>query len=108
VSARRRTRRLGNRALIALGLVAFVVITSVVVWRRSIGVGTAREMARLQTQTRELRSDSMTLERDITAATSNRRVVTEAQRTLGMHLATEQQMREVVRAGTAADSVARR
>ena len=39
----------------------FVVVTALVVWRRSVGVGTAREMQRLEAERRALRSERVTL-----------------------------------------------
>lgn len=97
-STRRTTRRssrgpLKGRAWIAIGLGVFVVVTSLVVWRRGVGVATARDMRRLADQQRALLSEKTTLDRDIRSAMSRSRVIGEAERRLGLHVATDAQTR---------------
>jgi len=97
-STKRTTRRaprgpLKGRAWIAIGLGAFVVVASLVVWRRSVGVATARDMRRLSDRQRALISEKTTLDRDIRSAMSRSRVIAEAERRLGLHVATDAQTR---------------
>ncbi|WP_337170883.1 hypothetical protein [Gemmatimonas aurantiaca] len=92
-ATRRSKRALAGRSLVAIALGVFVVVTALVVWRRSVGVGTAREMQRLEAERRALRSERVTLENDLRRAMSRRQVVQEAERRLGMHVATEAQTR---------------
>jgi hypothetical protein len=93
--APRRSARgpLKGRAWVAIGLCAFMVVASLVVWRRSVGVATARDMRRLSDRQRALLSEKTTLERDIRSAMSRGRVIGEAQRRLGLHVATDAQTR---------------
>lgn len=97
-STKRTTRRsprgpLKGRAWIAIGLGVFVVVASLVVWRRSVGVATARDMRRLSDRQRALLSEKTTLDRDIRSAMSRSRVIGEAERRLGLHVATDAQTR---------------
>ncbi len=97
-SAKRTTRRstrgpLKGRAWVAIGLGLFVVVASLVVWRRSVGVATAREMARLFDRERALIAQKTTLDRDIRSAMARSRVIGEAERRLGLHVATDAQTR---------------
>lgn len=109
-SSRKRTSRaqLPVRALVAVGLLAFVAVTSVVVWRRSIGVSTGRAMQRLRDERRLLEADRVTLETQWRRATSRAEVVREAERRLGMHVATEMEAKSLVvpSAAPAAESAA--
>ena len=97
-SAKRPTRRsprgpLKGRAWIAIGLGVFLVVTSIVVWRRGEGASTVREMGRLASRQRALISEKTTLDRDIRSAMSRSRVIGEAERRLGLHVATDAQTR---------------
>jgi hypothetical protein len=97
-SAKRPTRRsprgpLKGRAWIAIGLGVFLVVTSIVVWRRGEGHSTVREMGRLASRQRALISEKTTLDRDIRSAMSRSRVIGEAERRLGLHVATDAQTR---------------
>ncbi|HEY0932060.1 MAG TPA: hypothetical protein VGE27_19240 [Gemmatimonas sp.] len=105
--ARRTKSALKGRSIVAISLGLFVAVTAIVVWRRSVGVGTAREMQRMEAERRALRSERITLENELRRATSRRQVVQEAERRLGMHVATESQTRflaDAVRAAAPADS----
>jgi len=97
-STKRTTRRaprgpLKGRAWVAIGLSVFVVVASLVVWRRSVGVASARDMRRLSDRQRALVSEKTTLDRDIRSAMSRSRVIAEAERRLGLHVATDAQTR---------------
>jgi hypothetical protein len=74
-------------------LFVFIAVAGLVVWRRSEGVKVARDMRRLSDTQRVLVSERITLERDIRNATSRGRVIAEAARRLGLHVATDAQTR---------------
>jgi hypothetical protein len=95
---------------VAIGLGAFVVVTAIVVWRRSVGVSTARQMRLLEADRRALLAKRVTLENDLRKARSYLQVVREAEKRLGMHVAAEAQTRTLpgaVRARDAASADAR-
>ena len=120
-STQRTTRRslrgpLKGRAWIAIGLGVFLVVASLVVWRRGVGAATARDMRRLSDRQRALVAEKTTLDRDIRSAMARSRVIVEAERRLGLHVATDAQTRMLsdsmlagpVRSGTtASDSTPR-
>lgn len=89
----RKKTRLRGRSLVALGLLVFVAVAALVVWRRSVGVSTANQMVAMQAEKRTLQSERVALERDIREAQSRLRVVTEAERRLGLHVAPDSQSR---------------
>jgi len=97
-TTKRTTRRasrgpLKGRAWIAIGLGVFVVVASIVVWRRGVGAATARDISRLTDRQRALSSEKTTLDRDIRSAMARSRVIGEAERRLGLHVATDAQTR---------------
>lgn len=99
-STARADKPMKGRAWVALGLLAFIIVASAVVWRRSVGAATAGEMAKLQTERRALLSKRVTLMREIRQSTERRLIVPAAESKLGLHVATESQTRML------ADSVA--
>lgn len=118
-ATRRTTRRsprgpLKGRAWVVIGLGVFVLVASLAVWRRSVGVATARDMRRLSDRQRALIAEKTTLDRDIRNAMARSRVVGEAERRLGLHVATDAQTRilsdsmfaDPVRSDTAASDTA--
>lgn len=96
--SRRRTPIKG-RTLVALGLLTFMVVASLVVWRRSVGVASAKAMATSLTEKRSLDAERLNLERELREAQTRRRVVVEAERRLGMHVASDSQTRVVTAPG---------
>jgi hypothetical protein len=97
MAARAKTRtRLRGRSLVALGLLAFVSVTSLVIWRRSVGVSTAKAIRDATITKRNLESQKVTLERDIRNAQTRQAVVGEAERRLGLHVASDSQTRVIV------------
>jgi hypothetical protein len=95
--ARRTGRRpLRGRTQVALGLVAFLAITSLVAWRRSLGIAEARAISALTMARRELETERVTLQRGIREAMRGERIVREAGRRLGLGVARETQLRTVV------------
>ena len=100
--ARARTRRrqpLKGRSLVAIGLLAFVAVTSLVVWRRSVGVSTAKSMAKSLIEKRSLEAERKALERELREAQTLARVAVEAERRLGLHVASDSQTRVVADPG---------
>jgi hypothetical protein len=91
-----------------VALVSFVVIASLVVWRRGVGVSTAKDMRAREQERRALVAERTTLQRDIREAESGRAVVGEATRRLGMHVATDAETRLLPRtnAGDTLDAAA--
>lgn len=81
----------------AFGLLAFIVITSVVVWRRSVGVANAKSMQQALTDKRTLLSEVDALEGEIRNAQKRERVVSDAERRLGLHVAPESQTRVLLK-----------
>jgi hypothetical protein len=92
----RRRLRLNGRAMVALGLAAFLVVATIVVWRRSEGTRVARQMRVLEQERRALLSQQKSLENALRVAEGRPAVVTEAERRLGMRLPSEAQTRFLV------------
>ncbi|MEN9593476.1 MAG: hypothetical protein RJA21_1952 [Gemmatimonadota bacterium] len=97
-STTRAPRRAGRgplkgRAWFAIGLSVFLVVASLVVWRRGVGAETARDLRRLSDRQRALMAEKTTLDRDIRSAMARSRVIAEAERRLGLHVATDAQTR---------------
>ncbi len=109
-ASRKSSSPLSGRALVALTLVGLLGIAALVVWRRAIAVAENRVVRGLETKKRELISLRTTLENDINDATSRARIVPAAERRLGMHVATELEVRNLAPRGSrdsvGADSVA--
>jgi len=84
---------LKGRAWFAIGLRVFLVVASLVVWRRGVGAETARDLRRLSDRQRALMAEKTTLDRDIRSAMARSRVIAEAERRLGLHVATDAQTR---------------
>jgi len=98
-SSSRKRSPLKGRSLIAIGLVAFLIVTSLVVWRRSVGVATARAMRKAELEKTALETERTTLQRQIRDAQTRGRVIAEAQRRLGLHVATDEQTRLIAGPG---------
>jgi hypothetical protein len=97
-----RTRRrtpLKGRGLIALGLLAFLAVSSLVVWRRSVGVSTANAMEKARLEKRSLETERKTLQGNIELAKTRPHIVGEAQRRLGLHVPSDSQTRLVADPG---------
>jgi cell division protein FtsB len=78
-----------NRLL--LWLLLFLGASSAAVWRRVRGVATVRELRVLEDRMRALRTEVVTLRREL--RTAERAVPAEASRRLGMHVAGELETR---------------
>ena len=83
--------------MIALALCAFVLIAVAVVWRRTVGIGQARELAALQATRLQLEAQRARLQRDIREATSRGRLAPVAERQLDMHVPPDSQVVILVR-----------
>jgi cell division protein FtsL len=94
-AARKKRTPIGSRTLVALGLVSLLSVAALVVWRRAIAVAENREVRSLEEKKRELISLRTTLERDLVEATSRQRIVPAAEKRLGMHVATELEVRNL-------------
>ena len=83
--AKRRVSGRG-RSVVALLLLGFVLVSTVVIWRRTAGIERARELRELDRARVELLAEKARLERDIRDASSRARLVPLAERRLGMHV----------------------
>jgi hypothetical protein len=101
MAATRASRRmkLKGRSMVAIGLLAFVCIASLVIWRRSVGVATAKAMRDTTALKRNLESERITLERDLRNAQTRQAIVAEAERRLGLHVASDSQSRVIAESG---------
>ncbi|MBC8088105.1 MAG: hypothetical protein H7Z40_12625 [Phycisphaerae bacterium] len=108
-AARKKRAPIGSRTLVALGLAGLLGVSALVIWRRAIAVAENREVRSLEEKKRELISLRTTLERDLVEATSRQRIVPAAEKRLGMHVATELEVRNLPSASLrdAGDSVVR-
>ena len=95
----RRRGPLKGRSLVAIGLLAFIAVTSLVIWRRSVGVATAKAMQQAAATKRALESERVTLERDMRSAQSRKQIIAEAERRLGFHVASDSQTRVIAESG---------
>jgi len=78
--------------MVALVLVAVVLLASLVIWRRSVGIAGAREMRELGQTRLQLEGDRARLARDIRAASSREKLVPIAEQRLGMRVPSDGQM----------------
>lgn len=110
-ASRKKRTPIGARTLVALGLVCLLGVAALVVWRRTLAVAENRVVRSLEEKKRELISMRTTLERDLVEATSRQRIVPAAEKRLGMHVATELEVRNLpsasMREAAARDSALR-
>ncbi len=83
---------LRGRSMVALVLVALVLLASLVIWRRSVGIAGAQEMRELGQTRLQLEGDRARLARDIRAASSREKLVPIAEQRLGMRVPSDGQM----------------
>ncbi len=76
----------------ALLLVVFVTVSTLVIWRRSFGIAQASELRRLEQQRGQLQAELTRLERDIRDASTRARLVPLAERKLGMHVPVDREI----------------
>ena len=93
----------GGRVRFALLLLGFVVIASVVVLRRTYGIGAARELQAMETRRSGLIAERRRLESEIRIASSRARLQPIAEQRLQMHVPTEAQVVYLTRGGRGVD-----
>jgi cell division protein FtsL len=93
----------GGRFRFALLLLAFVAIASVVVLRRTYGIGAAREIQAMETHRSGLIAERRRLESEIRIASSRARLQPIAEQRLQMHVPTEAQVVYLTRGARSAD-----
>lgn len=93
-----------GRWIVAGGLIAFVVVSSAVISRRSYGHRQGLEVTALGRRLSNLESERVRLDKQIREASSASVIIPIAERRLGMHLPAESQMvvlgRGVEKSGT--------
>jgi hypothetical protein len=90
---------LRGRTLVALVLAAFVLVALAIVWRRTIGIGQAETLARLDVRRTELEGERARLEGEIRDASSRQSLGVAAESRLGMHIPADKQVVILPRAG---------
>lgn len=84
-----------GRTKFALGLVVLMSVAAVVIWRRSEGNALAKEVRDMNRELISIDAERRIIERNLREAVGRQHVVSEAERRLGMHVATEGQTRTV-------------
>ncbi len=92
-----RPRQRRGRSFVALALVAFVLVASLVVWRRSVGVAESRTLEALRREQAQLEARKAQLERDIRDLSSRAVLAPIAERVLGMHVARDDEQVFLIR-----------
>jgi hypothetical protein len=90
---------LRGRTLVALVLAAFVLVALAIVWRRTIGIGQAETLAKLDARRTELEGERARVEGEIRDASSRQSLGVAAESRLGMHIPTDKQVVILPRAG---------
>ena len=103
-TTRRTKRRFGTRTYVAFSLVGLLGIAAVVIWRRSLAMGEAKQVRDLTSEKRTLLSQKTSLQRDLREAMKRARIVSAAEQRLGMHVATEFEVRNLPAQSAAKDS----
>ena len=94
-ATRKKSAPIGTRTMVAVALASLLGVAALVVWRRTLAVAENRVVRSLEEKKRELISMRTTLERDLVEATSRQRIVPAAEKRLGMHVATELEVRNL-------------
>jgi cell division protein FtsL len=81
-----------GRTLVAIILVSFVLVTTGVIWRRSVGVAQAGAITRLEQKRADLVAQRAALEGEIRDATSRARLARIAEERLGMRVPSDSQV----------------
>ena len=90
--AKRSVKRRRGRAVFALWLLGFILVTTSVIWRRAYGVGQARELQRLERTRVELEAEKAKLESEIRDASSQRRLGPIAEQRLRLRVPNDSQV----------------
>ncbi len=95
-TARRKARTpMRGRTTFALALVLFMALTALAIWRRNTGSTLNLRIQALEKEKNMLESRRKTLEKDIRDATGRERVVAQAEKKLGLHVASDAQTRTI-------------
>ncbi len=81
-----------GRTLVGVVLAAFVLVALSIVWRRTIGIGESERLAQLEAKRTGLESERAHLESEIRDASTRQTLGVAAERRLGMHIPTDQQV----------------
>jgi cell division protein FtsL len=81
-----------GRTLVGVILGAFVLVALSIVWRRTIGIGESERLAQLEAKRTGLQGDRARLESEIRDASTRQTLGATAERRLGMHIPTDQQV----------------
>jgi cell division protein FtsL len=84
--------------VVAAGLVAFVLIAAAVIFRRSVGIGRARELRALSAERAQLVAERSALESAVRAAAGRARIGGVAEGRLGMRVPADTQVVLLARA----------
>lgn len=90
---------LRGRTLVGLVLAAFVLVALAIVWRRTIGIGQAETLAKLDVRRTALEGERARLEGEIRDAASRQSLGVAAESRLGMHIPTDKQVVILPRSG---------
>jgi uncharacterized protein YlxW (UPF0749 family) len=78
--------------VVAVLLLGFVLVSTLVIWRRSYGIARSRELRELVREQRQLEAERTRLERDIRDASTRARLVPVIERRLGMRIPLDSEM----------------
>lgn len=81
-----------GRTIVAVVLAAFVLVALSIVWRRTIGIGEAEQLAALEGKRVGLEGERARLESEIRDASTRQSLGVAAERSLGMHVPTDKQV----------------
>ena len=81
-----------GRSLVGLFLVAFLVVALAIVWRRTIGIGQAEQLAALDARKTQLESERARLDGQIREATARQTLGAVVEQRLGMHIPSDRQV----------------
>ena len=81
-----------GRTLVGLVLAAFVLVALSIVWRRTVGIGESERLAQLEAKRTGLEGERARLEGEIRDASTRQTLGATAERRLGMHIPTDQQV----------------
>ena len=89
-AAARRAPR--GRAIVAVGLLAFVLVAAAVVWRRSYGIAHSRELTQLDRRRVQLEGERAALQSAVRFAAGRGRIGATAEQRLGMRVPSDTQV----------------
>jgi len=81
-----------RRGWLWIGLAGFLLVTTGVIWRRSVGIAEARRLQDLARRRDALHNERLKLEGEIRAASSRARLAPLAEQRLGMRLPSASQV----------------